>query len=170
MCPELSARIQYAGNVRARINMFARAACIKVEPGCEVELTRILEQEVIPRFRREKDFRGLLAFSLPDGREALSLSLWDQKERWGGICARSFGALGALVRLALGKQPVPVYAVLNSAFHTRGQATDPGEVVAATPDLKIYESALQPFKVASARAARGRGFPLMWCLINSFHT
>lgn len=125
MCPELSAGIQYAGNVRARINMFARAACIKVEPGCEVELTRILEQEVIPRFRREKDFRGLLAFSLPDGTEALSLSLWDQKERWGGICGRSFGALGALVRLALGKQPVSRLCGLELRIPHQGTSNGP---------------------------------------------
>jgi len=60
--------------------MFARAVVIKVQPGCEVELTRTFEQEVIPLFRKDKDFRGLLAFTFPDGTEALSLSLWDQKE------------------------------------------------------------------------------------------
>jgi hypothetical protein len=57
--------------------MFARAVVIKVQPGCEVELTRTFEQEVIPLFRKDKDFRGLLAFTFPDGTEALSLSLWD---------------------------------------------------------------------------------------------
>ena len=65
--------------------MFARAVLINVKPGCEVELTRTLEREVIPRFRKEKDFRGLIAFVLPDETEALSLSLWDQKESAGGI-------------------------------------------------------------------------------------
>ena len=60
--------------------MFARAVVIKVQPGCEVELTRTFEQQVIPRFREERDFRGLLAFTVPDGTEALSLSLWDQQE------------------------------------------------------------------------------------------
>ncbi|MGD0224595.1 MAG: hypothetical protein ABSF71_19870 [Terriglobia bacterium] len=60
--------------------MFARAVVIKVQPGCEVELARTFEQEVIPRFRKEEEFRGLLTFPVPDGTEALSLSLWDQKE------------------------------------------------------------------------------------------
>ena len=69
--------------------MFARAVVIKVKPGCEVELTRTFEQEVIPRFRKEKDFRGLLAFTVPDGTEALSLSLWDQKENSRGFLTRS---------------------------------------------------------------------------------
>ena len=149
--------------------MFARAVVIKVQPGCEVELTRTFEQEVIPRFRKEKDFRGLLAFTVPDGTEALSLSLWDQKERQGGFWTRSFGALTALARVALGKSPVQVCEVGDSPLPTLGQATDQGEGIEATADLRVYQSALQPFKVVPARATLGRGFPLIWCLINSFH-
>ena len=61
--------------------MFVQAACIQRKPGCEVELTRAFEQEVLPLFRREKDFRGLIALILPDETKAFSLSLWDQKER-----------------------------------------------------------------------------------------
>jgi hypothetical protein len=53
-------------------DMFARAVVIKLKPGCDVELTRTFEEEVIPRFRKEKDFRGLLALTTPDGTEALS--------------------------------------------------------------------------------------------------
>ncbi len=75
--------------------MFARAAFIKLKPGCEAELTRTFEQEVVPLFRREENFRGLIALILPDGKEALSLSLWDQKESAGLCCATTFGALMA---------------------------------------------------------------------------
>ena len=149
--------------------MFARAVVIKVQPGCEVELTRTFEQEVIPRFRKEKDFRGLLAFTVPDGTEALSLSLWDQKENTRGFITRSFAALTALARVALGKPSVQVCEVGDSPLHTLGQVTDQGEGIEATADLRVYQSALQPFKVAPARATTGRGFPLIWCLINSFH-
>jgi hypothetical protein len=140
-----------------------------VKPGCEVELTRTFEQEVIPRFRKEKDFRGLLAFTVPDGTEALSLSLWDQKESAGGIWARCFGALMALARVVLGIPSVQIYEVSNSAFHTMEQTIDQGEVVEATPDLEIYQSALRPFKLSPARRTRGRVFPLVWCFMNSLH-
>jgi heme-degrading monooxygenase HmoA len=148
--------------------MFARAVVIKVQPGCDVELTRTFEQEVIPRFQKEKDFRGLLAFTVPDGTEALSLSLWDQKETSRGFFSRSFAALTALARVALGKPSVQVCEVGNFPLQTLGQVTDHGEGIEATADLKIYRSALQPFKVAQAQAPRGRGFPLIWCIINSF--
>jgi hypothetical protein len=150
-------------------DMFARAMVIRVNPGCEVELTRTFEQEVIPRFRGEKDFRGLLAFTIPDGTEALSLSLWDQKETSRGFFARSFGALTALAKVALGKPSVQVCEVGNSPLQTQGQVTDHEEGIEARADLKIYQTALLPFKVAPARATLGRGFPLIWCLINSFH-
>jgi hypothetical protein len=150
-------------------DMFARAVVIKVQPGCDVELSRTFEQEVIPRFRKEKDFCGLLAFTVPDGTEALSLSLWDQKERRGAFWARSFGALTALARFALGKPLVHVCEVGNSPLPTLGQVTDPGEGIEATADLRVYQSALQPFKVAPARPTTGRAFPLIWCLMNSFH-
>ena len=135
--------------------MFARAVVIKVQPGCDVELTRTFEQEVIPRFRKEKDFRGLLALTFPNGTKALSLSLWDQKESAGGICARGVGALAALTKVALGTPSVQVYEVSNPTFHTMGQITGQGEVVEAPPDLRIYQSALRPFKVSPARRAPG---------------
>jgi hypothetical protein len=149
--------------------VFARAAFIKAKPGCRVELPRTFEQEVIPLFRKEKDFRGLLAFTFPNGTKALSLSLWDQEERARGICARGVGALAALAKVALGTPSVQVYEVSDSTFHTRGQITGQGEVVEAPPDLRIYQSALRPFKVSPARHRRGRGFPRVWGLINSSH-
>jgi hypothetical protein len=150
-------------------DMLTRAVLINVKPGCEVELTRTFEQEVIPRFRKEKDFRGLLAFTAPDGSEALSLSLWDPRESAGGIWARCLGALMALARVVLGIPSVQIYEVSNSTFHAMEQTIGQGEVVEATPDLEIYQSALRPFKLSPARQSRGRVFPLIWCLINSFH-
>ena len=149
--------------------MFARAVVIRVQPGCDAELTRTFEQEIIPRFQREKDFRGFLAFTVPDGTEALSLSLWDQEEKRGGFWTRSFGALTALARVVLGKPLVHVCEVGNTPLSTLGEVTDQGEGIEATADLRVYQSALQPFKVAPAPATTGRGFPLIWCLINSFH-
>jgi len=149
-------------------HLFTRAVLINVKPGCEVELTRTFEQEVIPRFRKQKGFRGLLAFTVPDGTEALSLSLWDPKESAGGIWARCSGALMALARVVLGIPSVQIYEVSNSAFHTMEQTIDRGEVVEATPDLEIYQSALRPFKV-SPRRTLGRVFPLVWCFMNSLH-
>ena len=150
--------------------MFTRAVLINVKPGCEVELTRTFEQGVIPQFRKEKNFRGLLAFTVPGGKEALALSLWDPKESAGGIWARYFGGLMALARVVLGIPSVQFYEVSNSALHTVEQTMDQGEVIEATQDLEIYQCALRPFKLSPARGTLGRVFPLIWCLISSFHS
>lgn len=72
--------------------MIGRADLIKVKPGCEVELTRTFEQDVIPLFRKEKGFRGLIAFILPGGNNALSLSLWDQNAESEGKLRTTSGA------------------------------------------------------------------------------
>jgi hypothetical protein len=148
--------------------MFARALVIKVKPGCSAELTRTFEQDVMPRFQKEKDFRGLLAFTVPDGTEALSLSLWDQKEQQGGFWTGVFGTFMALIRVALGKLLVHVCEVGYSSTATLGEETDQGEGIESTIDLRIYQSALQTFKVTPVRATLNRGFPLIWCLMNSF--
>lgn len=71
--------------------MFGRAAFIKVKPGCQTGLTRTFEQEVVPRLRSEKSFRGLIALVLPNEKEAFSISLWDQKENAQAGRAKSFG-------------------------------------------------------------------------------
>ena len=167
--PQADKQDQVGGECQGGSDVFARAAFIKVEPGCKVELTRTLEQEVIPLFRQEKDFRGLFAFTFPSGTKALSLSLWDHKESTGGICARGVSVVAALAKVALGTLAVQVCEVSNSTFHTMGQIIRQGDVVESPPDLRIYQSALRPFKVSPARHTRGRGFPLVWGLINSFH-
>ena len=148
--------------------MFARALVIKVKHGCSAELTRTFEQDVMPRFQKEKDFRGLLAFTVPDGTEALSLSLWDQKEQMGGLWTGVFGALMALTKVALGKPLVHVCEVGISSTATLGQESDQGEGIESTVDFRIYQSALEPFKVAPVQATLNRCFPLIWCLMNSF--
>lgn len=148
-------------------DVFTRAVLISVKAGCGVELTRTFEQEVIPRFRKEKDFRGLLAFTVPDGTEALSLSLWDQKASRGGIWARCFGVLMAVARVVLGIPSVQIYEVSDSTCHTMEQTIGQKNVVKAAPDLEIYQSALRPFQVSPARQTVGRIFPLAWCLMSS---
>jgi hypothetical protein len=149
--------------------MIARAMVIKVNPGCNAELSRTFEQEIIPLFRKEKDFRGLLAFTVPNGTEALSLSLWDQKTGSNGCITGGLSALTALARIALGKSAVQICEVENPPCGARREGTGDGEGLEVTADLRVYQSALQPFQVATTRASTGRGFPLIWCLMNSLH-
>jgi len=139
--------------------MFARAVSIKMKPDCEAKLTRILEQEVIPRFREERDFLGLLAFIRPDGTEALSLSLWEQEESAGANCPTSLSALTALARVIRGTPAVQVYKVSNSTLHTMEEMLGQGEGVEAIPDLKVYQACATTFPIVARTVHAELKFP-----------
>ena len=139
--------------------MFVRAVSIKVKPGCEAELSRILEQEMIPRFRQERDFLGLLAFIRPDGTEALSLSLWDQEESGGANCPASLSALMALAGVVRGTPSAQVYRVSNSTLRTMEKMLGQGEGVEAIPDLKVYQACATDFPIVARTVHAELRFP-----------
>ena len=140
--------------------MFARAVSIKMKPDCEAKLTRILEQEVIPRFREERDFLGLLAFIRPDGTEALSLSLWEQEESAGANCPANLSALTALARVIRGTPSVQVYKVSNPTLHTMEEMLGQGEGVEAIPDLKVYQACATTFPIVARTVHAELRFPV----------
>ena len=138
--------------------MFVRAVSIKVKPGCEAELSRILEQEMIPRFRQERDFLGLLAFIRPDGTEALSFSFWDQDESAGANCPAGLSALTALAGVVRGSPSVQVYKV-SSSLRTMEEMLGQGEGVEPIPDLKVYQACARTFPIAARTVHAELRFP-----------
>jgi len=134
--------------------MLARAVSIKVMPGCRAESTRILAEDVIPLFRSDTDFLGLLAFIRPDGSEALSLSLWDQGESAGTNCPASFSELPVLAGVVRGFPSVQVYEVSHSTLHTMEEMLGQGNEVEAIPDLEIYQGCAATLPIV-ARTVHG---------------
>ena len=139
--------------------LFARAVFIMVRPGCKAELARILEQDVIPLFQRERDFLGLLAFIRPDGTEALSFSFWDQEEPAGANCPAGLSALTALARVTRGTPSVQVYEVSTSTLHTMEEMLGQGEGVEAIPDLKVYQACATDFPIVARTVHAELRFP-----------
>jgi hypothetical protein len=139
--------------------MFARAVSIKVNPGFESELTRILEYGVIPLFRREKDFLGLLAFIRPDGTEALSFSLWDKEEGAGASCPAGLSALTALAGVVRGAPSAQVYEVSDSTLRTMEEMLGQREEVEATLDLEVYQSCATTFPIVTDTVHSELRFP-----------
>ena len=142
-----------------RGTIFARAVFINMKPDCETELTKIIEQEVIPRFRQERDYLGLLAFIRPDGTEALSFSFWDQDESAGANCPAGLSALTALARVTRGTPSVQVYEVSTSTLHTMEEMLGQGEGVEAIPDLKVYQACARTFPIAARTVHAELRFP-----------
>ena len=140
-------------------HMLARAVYIRVNPGSETELTRILEEDAIPLFQKERDFLGILAFILPDGTEALSLSLWDKEESAGANCPTSLSELTVLAGVVQGSPSVQVYSVSKSTLQTMKKMLGQGKDVEANPDLEVYQACAATFPIATDTVHNAMRFP-----------
>jgi hypothetical protein len=142
-----------------RKTIFARAVSIKVKPGCAAELTSILEQDVIPLFRQEKDFLGLLTFIRRDGTGALSLSFWDQEKNAEANCPADLSALTALAGVIQGTPSVQVYTVANSTLRFMETMLRQEKGVEAIPDIKVYQACAPPFPLVARTVHAELRFP-----------
>jgi hypothetical protein len=142
-----------------RRTIFARAVSIKVKPGCAAELNRIIEQDVIPLFRMERDFLGLLAFISPDGTEALSFSLWDHEKNAEANCPTDLSTLTALASVIRGTPSVQVYTVSNSTLRSIETMLRQEEGVEAIPDLKVYQACATAFPLVARTVHAELRFP-----------
>src|SRR2546426_128114 len=61
--------------------MFARTVRMQLKPNSVAEFTSVIEKEIIPLLRKQQGFRDEITFLPPDnGKEAVAISLWEQKE------------------------------------------------------------------------------------------
>src|SRR2546422_3881295 len=60
--------------------MFARTVRMQLKPNSVPQFTQLIEQEVIPVLRKQQGFKDEITFVPSEGREAVGISLWEQKE------------------------------------------------------------------------------------------
>ena len=98
--------------------MFARTVRMQLKPNSVVEFTGLVEKEVIPLLRKQQGFRDEITFVPADGKEAIAISLWEQKEN-----AEAYGrgtypeVLKALAKVVEGTPQVQPSEVSNSTWH-----------------------------------------------------
>ena len=98
--------------------MFARTVRIQLKPNSVAEFTRTLEKDIIPLLRKQPGFQDEMAFVVPGGTEAVSVSLWDQKEHAEAYHRGAYPAvLRTLAKVVEGIPQVHTYEVSNSTFH-----------------------------------------------------
>jgi hypothetical protein len=104
--------------------MFARKVSLQLKPNSVAEFTQTIEKDIIPLLRKQQGFQDEIAFVIPGGTEALSISLWDQKAHAETYRRGTYPAvLKALANVVEGTPQVHTYEVSNSTFHkivTRG--------------------------------------------------
>jgi hypothetical protein len=98
--------------------MFARTVSLHLKPNSVAAFTQTIENDVIPLLRKQQGFQDEIAFVVPDGTEAVSVSLWDQKEHAEAYHRGTYPAvLRALAQVVEGIPQVHTYEVSNSTFH-----------------------------------------------------
>ena len=104
--------------------MFARNVRMHLKPNSTQQFTQTLEKEVLPLLRKQEGFQDEVAFIVPAGTEAVSISFWQSKEN----------------AEAYSRSTYP--EVLKTL----------GKVVDGTPQLQTYEVSLSTIHKITARA------------------
>jgi heme-degrading monooxygenase HmoA len=98
--------------------MFARTVSLQLKPNSVAEFTQTIEKDIIPLLRQQPGFQDEIAFVVPDGTEAVSVSVWHRKEHADAYHRSTYPtALKALANVVEGTPEVHTYEVSNSTFH-----------------------------------------------------
>ena len=98
--------------------MFARSVSIRLKPHSVAAFTKLIEDEILPLLRKQKGFQDEITLFVPGGRDAVAISLWDQKESAEAYNSHGYpDVLKALRSLVEGTPQVHPYEVANSTFH-----------------------------------------------------
>ena len=98
--------------------MFARTVRMELKPNSVAEFTQLLEKDVIPMLRKQHGFKDEIAFVPTDGKEAVAISLWEEKEN-----AETYNraiypeVMKTLAKVVVGTPQVRTLEVTNSTFH-----------------------------------------------------
>jgi hypothetical protein len=98
--------------------MFARTVRIQLQPNSVAEFSSLVEKEVIPLLRKQHGFKDEIAFVPTDGKEAVSISLWEQRENADAYDRTTYPqVLKTLAKVLQGTPEVRNSEVSNSTWH-----------------------------------------------------
>jgi heme-degrading monooxygenase HmoA len=98
--------------------MIARTVSLHLKPNSVTAFTQTIENNIIPLLRKQQGFQDEIAFVVPGGTEAVSVSLWDDKEHAEAYHRGAYPAvLKALANVVEGAPQLHTYEVSNSTFH-----------------------------------------------------
>ena len=98
--------------------MFARNVSVHLKANSVTEFARIVDEKIIPVLRKQRGFQDEIAFVAGNGTEAVSITLWDQKEDAEAYNRGVYpSVLKSLTNLVEGTPHVESFEVSNSTFH-----------------------------------------------------
>jgi hypothetical protein len=91
---------------------------MNLKPNTAAEFTKTLERDIMPLLRTHSGFADELTFVLPNGTEAVAISLWDTKANADAYDRTGYAqVLKGLSKVIDGTPVVRTYDVSNSTFH-----------------------------------------------------
>ncbi|HWZ97352.1 MAG TPA: hypothetical protein VN025_06285 [Candidatus Dormibacteraeota bacterium] len=98
--------------------MFARKVSILLKPGSVAKFSLLMEEQVIPKLRKQNGFQDEVTFFTP-GRDAVfGISFWEKAEHAEAYNRGTYPAiLKILSSLIEGIPRVETFEVVNSTFH-----------------------------------------------------
>jgi len=98
--------------------MFARTVRMQLKPNSVAEFTLTVEKEVIPVLRRQQGFKDEITFVPSDGKEAVAISLWEQRENAEAYSRAAYPeVLKAMAKVVEGTPQIQTSEVSNSTWH-----------------------------------------------------
>jgi hypothetical protein len=98
--------------------MFARQVSIHLKADVTAAFTNTVENEILPGLRKQQGFQDELTLVVPGGRDAVAISLWDNKENAEAYNKSGYPEmLKILAKVSDGTPQVRVFDVANSTLH-----------------------------------------------------
>lgn len=82
------------------------------------DLTKTIDEKVLPLLRKQEGFQNAIFFANPNGAEAISVSVWDRKESAESYNQKAYPeALKSLTNLIDGNPQLKTFDVISTTLH-----------------------------------------------------
>ncbi len=98
--------------------MYTRNLTMKLKANTAEEFSRLIENEILPLFRKQQGFRDVITFVAPERLEAVAISFWETKEN-----AETYNRTGypeilkTLAKVVVGTPKVETFELSSSTLH-----------------------------------------------------
>ncbi len=98
--------------------MYARNISFRLKSNMQSDYMSTLENQILPMLRKQKGFKDEIAFCNPGNLDAVSVSLWENKQSADDYNTNTFPeVLKALSKIVEGTPQVQTYETVMSTFH-----------------------------------------------------